>query len=256
MGRFLRLICCLFSDIFYQIQTETKNRETKRIGAFLTSWRKGETHSRWWWDVNWFLWETFNAEKRRCCKSWRRTVTRRYVRVDACMYLCMYDLMWPSRLTHAHKAPVLYVCEYQTSLIISERSRVRDVCVRCSLSFHAHFRHILFPRVGFHAFTVILSNAIGFFLTLFYCTINEIVFARMIASGFIGPSWNIYILQLQWFKWLIDPENWGFFFWFLIFFFNSGLLFVFVWTPSVRVALIKLDKFHYLWLTDWLTPPH
>ena len=37
-------------------------------------------------------------------------------------------------------------------------------------------------------------------------------------------------------------------------FFYSGLLFVFVWTPSVRVALIKLDKFHYLWLTDWHLP--
>lgn len=40
-------------------------------------WRKEEIRSRWWWDANWFSLETFNAEKRRCCRSWRRTVTQR-----------------------------------------------------------------------------------------------------------------------------------------------------------------------------------
>ena len=94
----------------------------------------------------------------------------------------------------------------------------------------------------------------------FYGTINEIVFARLIALGFIGPSWNISCScsdSSDWLIWRIEDLFFNLFFLFLFFsFFHSGLLFVFVWTPSVRVALIKLDKFHYLWLTDWLTPPH
>lgn len=57
-----------------------ENRRTNR-GA---PWRKGEIHNRSSWDVNWFLWETFNAEKPRCCKCWRRTVIQRYARAGLC----------------------------------------------------------------------------------------------------------------------------------------------------------------------------
>lgn len=70
LGPSLGLFCCSFFDIFCN--------ESCRLLLSLAPWRKGETHSRWWCDVNWFLWETFNAEKRRCCKSWQRTAIQRY----------------------------------------------------------------------------------------------------------------------------------------------------------------------------------
>lgn len=67
-------------------------REKKRhSGPSLKPWRKEEIHSRWLWDVNWFLWETFNAEKRRCYKSWRRIVIQRY----ALMWLIIVE-KWKS----------------------------------------------------------------------------------------------------------------------------------------------------------------
>ena len=61
----------------------------------------------------------------------------------------------------------------------------------------------------------------------FYGTINEIVFARLIALGFIGPSWNISCScsdSSDWLIWRIEDLFLNLFILFYFFIFSFGLI--------------------------------
>lgn len=112
------------SDIYTHIYIYTFPQS---VGQLLSppQWRKGEIPSRWLWDVNWFWWEMFNAEKLRCCKSWRRTATQRYVNIlvrsQNYMHIgwpmcVIYDYVALKVCAHRYISPILLIQNVKKSI--------------------------------------------------------------------------------------------------------------------------------------------